>query len=224
MRDVVRKDLILNRNAMAVNLLIFSAAFALLSSMSEVPSREFTVLASVMVSFLPVMIVTREDKARAMALACSLPVTRRTIVRARYGLALVLATGGILLALGLAAWLPTSAMSATALFQPANLLTALSVALLVMSLMLPLTLRFGAMGLILLLAVSQVIGIVLFTVVQITESTADKALVAAVVRGIGDVAARLGTPGFHLLLAALLAGLVAASYRVSVFVFERREL
>ena len=102
--------------------------------------------------------------------------------------------------------------------------TALSLALLLMSLMLPLTLRLGAMGLIVLLVVLQVIGVILLTVVQLTGSNADLWLIAALVDGARGIRASLGATGFQLALWAGLCLLLLASYRVSVHLFERREL
>jgi hypothetical protein len=210
MREVVWKDLLLNRNVLVPSSFLFAVMFGVMAATPESPLREYTVLTSVVVAFLPIMIVTGEDKARAMALTCSLPVTRRTC--------------GVLFALGLASVLPTSTLPAAALFRPANLLTGLAVVLVVMSLMLPLTLRFGAKGVILLLVVMQVIGVVLLTVVQVTRSSADKRLLGALVRGIGDLAGRLGPWAFYALVVLLLAVVIALSYRISVWTFVRREL
>jgi hypothetical protein len=224
MREVVWKDLLLNRNVLVPSSFLFAVMFGVMAATPESPLREYTVLTSVVVAFLPIMIVTGEDKARAMALTCSLPVTRRTVVRARFVLAVLMGTCGVLFALGLASVLPTSTLPAAALFRPANLLTGLAVVLVVMSLMLPLTLRFGAKGVILLLVVMQVIGVVLLTVVQVTRSSADKRLLGALVRGIGDLAGRLGPWAFYALVVLLLAVVIALSYRISVWTFVRREL
>jgi ABC-type transport system involved in multi-copper enzyme maturation permease subunit len=224
MREVVWKDLLLNRSVLLPSLLLFAVMFGVMAAMPESPLREYTVMTSVVIAFLPVMIVTGEDKARAMALTCSLPVTRRTVVRARFVLAGLMGTCGVLFSLGLAAVLPTSTLPAAALFHPANLLMGFTVVLFIMSLMLPLTLRFGARGVILLLVVMQVIGVVLLTVVQVTRSSADKRLVGAIVRGVGDLAARLGPWGFYALVALALGVVVTVSYRVSVRAFVRREL
>jgi hypothetical protein len=224
MREVVWKDLLLNRNVLLTSLLMYAILFGVMAAMPESPLREYTVLTSVVVAFLPVMVVTGEDKARAMALTCSLPVTRRTVVRARFILAVLMGGCGVLFALGLASVLPTSTLPAAALFSLPNLLTGLAVVLLVLSLLLPLTLRFGAKGVILLLVVMQVIGVVLLTVVQVTRSSADVRLLGALVSGISGLAGRLGPWPFYALVVLLLAVVINLSYRISVWTFAHREL
>ncbi len=223
MREVVWKDLVLNRNTLLANALIFAATFGLLGTMADDSPRALAVFAGLMVAFAPLGIVTREDRARAMALSCSLPVTRRTIVRARYALGLALVIPGVVALLGVAALVPTS-LAAGELFRPSTLLLAYSLALLVLALMFPLTLRLGAMGLIVLLAGFQVLGVVLLTLTQLTHSDADKRILGAIVRFFANTAATLGSPGFHLAVVAVLAVVLALSYRLSVFLFEREEL
>ena len=117
MRDIMRMDLILNRNYLLVNGGIFGAF--LLYMVWEGPSSPivYAVFSSIWMCFLPVTIVTREDKAKATALACSLPVTRRTIVLSRYVLAFAMTGTGLALAWSLAAWLPGSVMSPAILFR-----------------------------------------------------------------------------------------------------------
>lgn len=224
MRDVVRKDLLLSRRELVLNAFIITVSLGVLLSLGEHSARGVAFFAGLMAAVFPVTIVTREDKSGAMALSCSLPVTRRTIVRARYVLGVALAILGVFLALAVAVLVPTSTLPASALFSRSPVQLALSLALLVMSLMLPLTLRLGAMGLIALLVVLQVIGVVLLTVVQLTGSNADLWLITALVDGVRAVHGALGGPGFGLLLWVGLGGLLLASYRLSVHLFERREL
>lgn len=223
MREVVWKDLVLNRNTLLTNALIFVATFGLLGTIADDSPRALAVFAGLMVAFAPVGIVTREDKVRAMALSCSLPVTRRTIVRARYALGVALVVPGVLALLGIAALVP-SAVGAGDLFRPSLLLLAYGLALLVLALMFPLTLRLGAVGILVLLASFQVLGVVLLTLAQLTHSDADKRIVGAVARFFTETAATLGGPVFDVLVVASLAAMLALSYRLSVFLFERKDL
>lgn len=222
MREVVWKDLVLNRNTLLANALIFAATFGLLGVMAGDSPRALAVFGGLMVAFAPVGIVTREDKVRAMALSCSLPVTRRTIVRARYALGLALVIPGVLALLGIAALV--GPLAPGALFRPSMLLLAYGLAFLVLALMFPLTLRLGAMGLIILLAAFQVLGAVLLTLAQLTRSNADQRIVGALVRFFTETAATLGTPAFQLVILVVLSLVLALSYRLSVFLFERKEL
>ena len=225
MFNVMRKDLIMNRNAMVANLFIFAAFLAFMSSWEEGASvGSYAFFSGLMMAFLPVMIVTREDKSKAMALGCSLPVTRKTIVRSRYVLSMGFAVFGVLFALALAASIPSSELSAGELFRPGIVLRALSVTTLLIALLLPFTLRFGALGLILVMAASQVLGIVALTLVKLTRSPGNKRLVDFIVQPISDLYARVGADGFYVLLAGFLAVVLLTSYAASVWVFRRREL
>lgn len=225
MLKVMMKDLIMNRTALVANLFIMGGFLLFMSSWEEgAPVGSYAFFSGLMMAFGPVIIVTREDKFKAMALGCSLPVTRETIVRSRYVLAMGLAVLGILFAFSLAALAPTSELSAAELFRPEMVLRALSVTTLLFALLLPFTLRFGAFGLILVLATSQVLGIVALTTVKLTRSSVDKRFVDSIGRAVGSLYARLGPVGFDLLLVAFLAAVLLASYGLSVWAFKRREL
>jgi len=225
MLKVMMKDLIMNRNALVANLFIMAAVLVFICSWEEgAPVGTYAFFSGIMMAFVPIMIVTREDKFKAMALGCSLPVTRETIVRSRYLLSTGFAVMGILLAFVLAALVPSSRLSATELFRPETFLRALSVTTILIALLLPFTLRFGALGLILVMAAFQVLGIVALTMVKLTRSSADKAFVDSIVQAVGNLYTRLGSVGFDLLLAALLAAVLLASYGLSVWIFRRREL
>jgi len=222
MRELIWRDLVLNRNAILVNLLVF-AAFLTYAAWDEASPGAFVFFAAVMFSVVPIMIVTREDKFKAMKLGCSLPVTRRGIVRARYALSLGFSAGGILLALLLGAAVSSSRLDLPTLFSAGRLLTAVALTTLFVSVLLPFTLRFGATGLIAVMVVFQVLGAVLLIFVEVTRSSADRRIIAAVVHAIRSAAAATGEPTFSLAVLGALALVVGASYVVAVRVFERRE-
>jgi ABC-type transport system involved in multi-copper enzyme maturation permease subunit len=177
-----------------------------------------------MMAFVPVMVVTREDKFKAMALGCSLPVTRETIVRARYVMAIGAGVVGVALAFALGAFSPFSDLTAADLFRPGMVLRALSVTTLLLALLLPFTLRFGATGLILTLVSFQVLGILAFTMATVTGSISDENLVDSIVGTVAGLYGSLGPAGFYMSLALFLAAVLLASYALSVWIFRRREL
>ncbi len=223
MRELIWRDFVLNRNAILANLLVFTA-FLGYAAWDEASPGAYIFFAAIMFSVVPIMIVTREEKFKAMRLGCSLPVTRRGVVRARYVLSLGFGVAGILLALSLGAAISSSSLDVSTLLGPRELLIALTLVTLIVSLLLPFTLRFGAMGLIIMMVALQVLGSVLLIVAQITRSSADKRVAAAVAGAVRSVAVALGEPAFSLLVLGGLALVVAVSYVVAVHVFERREL
>lgn len=223
MREVVWQDLLMNRTTLVVNVGIFVITWVVFVFLGIDSARATAVFAGLMAAFLPVTIITREDRANAMALVCSLPVTRRTIVRGRYALGVVLVLAALTLILTIVTVLPTE-LPADALFGPTPLLTALGVSFLIMALMMPVTLRLGFNGLMILMVALQVLGVTLLVLTQMTGAVLDEGILRAIVTGVARAAAVLGTPGFHLALLALLLAALALSYRVSVALFERREL
>ena len=224
MLNVIRKDLILNQTAILANLLIMAGFLGFMSSWEEGASAgSFAFFSGIMMAFVPVMVITREDKFKAMALGCSLPVTRKTIVQARYLLAVGTSVLGISFAFLIGAFFPLSELDPASLFRPGAVFLALSVTTVAITLLLPFTLRFGAMGLILFLAGTQVLGIVALTLVKIGESSADKRLIDTLVGSVMDLHSWLGPEMFYVLLALFLCGILAASYGLSLWVFRRRE-
>jgi len=223
MLKIVRMDWILNRNAILMNASVLGAFFLYMVWRGPERPMVFAVFCSLMVSFLPLPIVTREDKFKAMGLGCSLPVARRTIVMARYALSFGLAATGILVVGIAAGWMPNSVMTPGLLFRAGPILAALSISTIGLALLLPFTLRFGALGLMVALVGFQVLGIVLFTVVQLRGPSAGGGLGDMIARGIMGAHERLGPLGFDALLVFFLMVLVSASMAVSVWVFQRRE-
>lgn len=223
MREVVWQDLLMNRTTLILNTAIFAATWVVFTYLGIDSARAVAVFAGLMAAFLPVTIITREDRANAMALVCSLPVTRRTIVRGRYALGVLLVLGALALILTIVAAMPT-ALPAGAIFEPTPLLIALGVSFLIMALMMPVTLRLGFNGLMVLMVALQALGVVLLVLTQLTGAVVDERIIAAIVTGVARAATVLGTPGFHIALLALLVAALGLSYRVSVALFERREL
>ena len=224
MLRVIRKDLILNQTALLANLLIMVGFLCFMSSWEEGASAgSFAFFSGIMMAFVPVMIITREDKFKAMALGCSLPVTRKTIVQSRYLLAVACSVMGISFAFLLGAYFPLSELNSSLLFRPGMVFLALSVTTLMVALLLPFTLRFGAMGLILVLAGFQVLAIVALTLVKLKESSADRRLIDILVGSVVDLHGQVGSGVFYLFLLLFLCGMLAASYGLSLWVFHRRE-
>lgn len=225
MLNVVKMDLILNRVALVANLVIMAGFMSFMASWEEgAPPRVYATFTGLMMAFLPVMIVTREDKFKAMALGCSLPVTRTTIVRARYVLALGAAVAGVAFSMALALVVPTSQLTPAELLQPGILLQGFSITALLLAFLLPFTFRFGAFGLILVLAGFQVLGILGLSLVKFTRSNADRRFIDMLVEGVQSLYLQYGSAGFYGLLTLFLSVALLVSYTLSVWVFRKREL
>jgi hypothetical protein len=225
MLRVIRKDLILNRNVILINGVIFLALLTFFATMdSEMPVKLYAGWSSLMLSFLPALMVTREDKFKAMTLGCSLPVSRKTVVQARFALSGGLAFLGILAAFLLGGFFPTSTFQPGDLFAWGPVIIGLSGITIVLSILLPITLRFGMHGIFIFLVGSQVLGVVMLTLVNVMGSSVDKRAVDRIVGFFVRAHATLGATTFNLCLLAFLLSLLSFSYLVSVRIFENREL
>jgi hypothetical protein len=219
------KDLILSRRVILVNAVIFTVFLAYFATAAEdLPPGLYAGMASFMLAFLPVGMVIREDKFDAMILQCSLPVSRRKVVQARFILSEGMAIVGVLAAFLLGSVVPHSQFSLSELLAPAPILTGLTLVTMVLSLLLPFSLRFGAKGLFIFLIGAQVVGVILFAVVVATQSSIDNRIVEAVIRFFVNVRGALGGPGFSTALLGVLVALLGLSYLVSLQVFENRDL
>lgn len=222
---VMRKDLILNKRLIFVNALIFLACLSFFAQASQqTPPRVYAGFAGFMMAFLPSVLITREDKFNAMTLGCSLPVRRKTIVQARFLLSLGMSLVGIGGAFLLAVLVPGSSYTFGELFAWGPFITALTVITLVLSFLFSFTFRYGMKGLFIFLVTAQVLGVILFTLAQVTRSNLDKDIVDGIAGGFARVHAWAGSIGFKLILLGVIVGALSLAYRISVWAFERREL
>ena len=221
---VMLKDLLLNRTPLLLNLVILEACLLFFAVRSDdLPPHVFAGFAGLMGAFIPVTIIILEDKFKAMAFGCSLPVKRKTIVQARFLLSLGASSLLVTATFLLAATIPGGHFRPGDLFAGKPLLVSLAVVTLVLSFLLPFSLRFGMAGIMIFLVTLQVLGIVLFTVARATRSAGDKSIVRELFHTLGQVRESMGDGAFHLLAAVFLLGLLGLSYGFSVRLFEKRE-
>jgi ABC-type transport system involved in multi-copper enzyme maturation permease subunit len=176
--------------------------------------------------FLPIILVGREDKFKAWALACSLPVTRDTIVASRYlggwivalaGVAIAALAMGALSLVGVTPLLPPTSMF------PVAVLVVIGVTL---ALMMPLTLRFGIVGIIGILVVTQLLGVavvVASALFRVPAVQSIESVVKGVSRAIAHMRATLGTVTFSTVLLLAVAALNGVSYGLSAWIYRRRD-
>ena len=177
--------------------------------------------------FLPVMICAGEERSRANAFACALPVRRRGIVLARYLLPLILFPGWMLYSAGLV-WVLAGFRLPAGMVRLDALASALAVQVLTVSAATPLILSFGFMGLVAGLIALQVLALGVLIVGPRLGLRDGILAVEDVIRSIGPglrgLRTSLGDPAFHLALFATLAALSALSYLVSCALYGRRDL
>jgi ABC-type transport system involved in multi-copper enzyme maturation permease subunit len=224
LRKVIHQDLLVNRWGLLVNWTVSGMLLSYIAAQPDVRASHFAVFASLMCAFAPVTLLVHEDKCKCASLTCSLPVTRRTIVAARYALAGLLTAVGLVGVTALVLALPFSHLTARELLAPGVLLSALAISGTLSAFMLPFTIRFGMAGLMAFMVSAQVVGIALFMMVQISGSSGDRRIARALLQALRDAHTGLGSPAFELVVLAALSLIVALSFAVSVRLFERRDL
>jgi ABC-type transport system involved in multi-copper enzyme maturation permease subunit len=174
---------------------------------------------------IPLSLVAREDKFRSATLTCSLPVTRDQVVASRFVGGWILSLGGSLAIL--AACYGSALLS---LGHPVGswggaLLVVLVTIGLVLAGLLPFTMRFGFVGLMGFLVVTQVLGILAFLSAALFGSHGWlRSVIGEVVGAVRSLHEVFGALGYAALLAAAIVVLNVGSLFLSRWIYRRREL
>jgi hypothetical protein len=222
------REWILTRRALLPMLGIFAIFQAYFVCRMDSP-RQWLIFAAVYASFLSLPLFLREDKFRANAWSCTLPVCRQDLVRARFQAAWILVTGTLALALVLAGVMPGSRVQIAAVFDPATLFLAAAVVTIILGLMLPFAIRFGFMGIMIFLVGIQVLGTAVLLVAVATSSRPrpSRGVLTGGIEALTEslVALRdfMSPPGFYLLVALALILANWLGFRLAVALFRRRE-
>lgn len=224
LRKLVARDLRLTRTPLLANAAV-GTAFLVYSALSVSSARVYAVFAAIMMAFLQVIVIAREDLAKAAGATCVLPVSRDEVVRARFAGAWLLMGGGLVAAFSVGALVPGSRVGGLALLAPGVLLSAVTVLALAAALLLPLVVRFGFAGVIAFLVTSQGVGLVLMlTTMARRRPRAAPGFAGRLSEAVASVTDALGPAVSAAVLVAALVLLTFVSYRVCLALFRRREL
>jgi len=225
MWKLLRKDLIFNRRMLAgtylFHLLLLSG-FAMRDHSLPVPL--YAGFAAVMCGFLPLSLVAREEKFRTAAFTCSLPVTRQAVVSARYvGGGLIAFLGaGLILALGYL--VPQIGLAGRGVGPGAPLLVAFAVVGVVQAGLLPFTIRFGLVGLMVFLVAAQVLGMLVMLLAVFTGGGTIRGVLDGWAAALHALHAALGDAATAGAVVAGVLLLNLVSHRISCWLFRRRQL
>ncbi len=226
MLRILRLELLFNRRQFLIVLAVFSAYFAYMAGKIGSP-RLFIVMISLMVGLsMPFVILGREDKFKTAALVCSLPVRRSSVVLGKYAATWIAIGLGLAYALALTAVLPFSKIAASEVLSPKTLLISLFLISLIFAAILPLTLRFGLVGVMVLLVGTQLLGIVALLMGQVGKVPNNPLRIAlrAVEKGLKTLLSHEPTAGFLLALLAAILAVNALSMLVGWLLYSRRDL
>lgn len=224
MRNLILKDLILNKKFLLWMGLLYFIYIAVFGSRIDNP-RVDAVFITFLCFVMPVMIFTREEKFKGTVLSCSLPVTRKQIIQARYILGWLLMLALYVLATIAILAVPGSKLGPEDLLNARMIMFALVLMALYFSILLPLLVRFGMVGFFVFLISMQVLG---FVTLALASQSALKlnirSLIAAIKNAFISLSSHLGTPAYYALLIAVMIVLNLASFACSVSIFKRKDL
>ena len=226
-RPLLVKEYHLNKKALGIFVVMITACivFMIVTMPTEKVYGFHLVLTTFMVAVIPVTVIAREDKLKAQAFGCSLPVNRGRIVTARYLMAWMVSILSLAWIWLLYLILPGSKVDLQMILSPKNLIPTLLLLALLLSMLLPFVIRFGATGLVLFLLFMQVLGAVaLFIGAVAAEGLGPREILTATAHTIARVRAATGEPGFVAVLIGLVIAMNGMSYLVSRLLFLRKEL
>jgi hypothetical protein len=223
LRNALRKDLLLNaRHLWSILPWFVYVGYVLLREpqMTAVTAGGSTLVGAL----LAATIGAREEKLHVAATLASLPVRRRTLVEGRYVVACLVGVAMYVIVAAMAAVLPGPVQHAGDAFRPNTVLVSLALAAAVVALLMPVVIRFGLVGVLGFLASFQVLGAVLFVVFKVFGVRSAGRIFGAAEHGVQAWHAALGRP-LPILETAIVVGLaVWLSFRLSVYLAERRDL
>ena len=176
---------------------------------------------------LPATILGREHRFRTAVITCSLPVTRTQVVKSKYLAALAFCAGGIAVFLFIVRVNPLIRFPRQEVFNLKTIATGVFVLSACMAFMYPPVMRFGVMGIAVIMIVLQVLGALLLLLTKFL-SRGFRSGIDGVFSAVGSafrfLQANLGHPGYPLALIAAGLILMALSYLACVAIFKRKEL
>jgi len=222
LRNALRKDLLLNaRHLWGILPWFLWVAYA----MSEPDAGRITAVGAAFIgALMATTMAAREDKLRTSATLASLPVSRRTLVEARYLVAYIVGAATYLVVVAMAAALPWSVQRAAELIELRTLLLTLTLASTAIALLMPVVIRYGLLGVMVFLGAFQVLGVAVMVAFEFFGSRSAVGVFSVIERSIAALHQGLNQPVVILETAAVVALAIWLSFRLSVLLAERRDL
>jgi len=226
MLKILRLEYLFSRRQLVITLSIFSAYFTYMATQIKSP-RVFIVLMSIMIGLaMPFVVLAREDKFKTAGLICSLPVRRSTVVLGKYAATWAAVVLGLGCAVLITAVFPFSRIPVREVLTVKTLLITLFLISLIFAVILPFTIRFGLVGVIVLLVCSQLLGVLATLLTRFVGGAKDplRPFFRAVKGGLQSLLYHEATPGYLLTLLTAIIAVSAASLFISRVLYARRDL
>ena len=223
------REWILHRQVVALMFGIFGA-YQIYAMMNMDSARGWVVFAAVYSAFLTAALFIREDKFRATGWTCILPIKRIELVRARFiasWVMVVAALGGATL---LAAVLPGTKFPVSEIFDTSTLLIVAALTTLIFAWVLPFSIRFGMVGIMIFLVGAQLGGVLLLLIGSRMNRASGgggrpiRTTLAAISDALVSARETLSPTLFVVVVIVVLIVVNWLAFRFASFLFDRREL
>lgn len=222
MINLIRKDLILHRKILALVAILYPLYLGFLGSRVN-NLLLLPLFGGFLYGIVPFILFGREEKFKSMAFGLSLPGTRRGFLRARYVFSWALMLGMFLAGSLIMAAAPGGKLSAATVFGPKMILLSLTFMALIFGTVMPLYVRFGQAGMLVSLAVLQVLGILLLIFRNVLGRETVGRILRLIPDGLAAVQSSLGDGPAVLAVLSLLALFSYGSFVLSLVLFRRKE-
>ncbi len=219
MRELILKDLRLHKRYFLILGILFPLYMGYFGARLDRPGT-FVFFGSFMFAIGALMLFTREDRFRSVGFGLSLPATRREVLVSRYVLSWAMMVLFYILSAAVIMVVPGSRLGAAG-FRPGTALAALGLVTLYFGGLMPLTVRFGPVGVMIFIVTLQIFGIAAMSLRFLTGGI--QAFATAVKTGLNTAQVALGPTGFTVALIAAIVLLNLASFRLSLRFFERKD-
>ena len=235
MLKLIKKDLIFSRNSLLINflmLLVFGGVMFKISMLDI-----WLMIIILYIAIIVISPITMEDKLKTDSLMASMPLKRSTIVNSRYLFAILAITLVTIFMLSygyvLDRFITANYIDYSNVFTFSRVFSMIFFSVVLVSLLIPVVYRFGQSGMMIGLAGSLLLSTVLF---MITALGIGSTILNRVLGGFFEsveggglssffttMSANIGPLFAVLVLIGIMAVLVFASMRVSLFVYKRKE-
>lgn len=219
MRELITKDLRLHKRYLLILGVICPLYMGGFGARLDRPVT-FAAFGGFVCAIGVLMLFTREDKFKSVGFGLSLPATRREVLVSRYLLSWALMVLCYVLGAAVAVAVPRSKLGAAG-FGPGTVLAALALMTLYFGGLMPLTVRFGPIGIIVFMVILQVLGIATLSFRFLIKDA--RAFAAAVNAALSAAQEALGPAGFAAALIAAIVLMNLASFGLSLRLFERKD-
>ncbi len=219
MRELIAKDLRLHKRYLLILGVICPLYMGGFGARLDRPVT-FAAFGGFVCAIGVLMLFTREDKFKSVGFGLSLPATRREVLVSRYLLSWALMVLCYVLGAAVAVAVPGSKLGAAG-FGPGTVLAALALMTLYFGGLMPLTVRFGPVGIIVFMVILQVLGIATLSFRFLIKDA--RAFAAAVNAALSAAQGALGPAGFAAALIAAIVLINLASFGLSLRLFERKD-